>query len=514
MVQDRVRLRSSAAVLSEVVATLAKAICAEVVRFCGCGQSLVAVRSWAMAFLVTTCLATTWLADSSRAAVPTLDPIADVTLLSGSPLHIPLLGFDADGHALSFSATSDNPLVTPFVPQGNRSMRITSSGFGEMVFQLFEERAPRVTEQIIELASSGDYNGVAFHRVINNFVIQGGDITEGNGTGGSRLGDFDDQFHVDLQHNRTGILSMAKSGDDTNDSQFFITEGPTRSLDFNHSIFGQLIEGEPVRQAISNVPTAANDSPLVDVLMDSVEIFTDIENGVLMLSAPEGMTGSADITVTVSDGVSSFDRIFNVTITPDTINGGPFLKGIESQIFVLEQGVANTLQLESVDVEGDAVAYAPSGSVPAGTSGGIDPSTGLVTLTSGSDYVGTFNIGVNVRAATGSNTADTWDTQSVPVLVLPDTLVADFDSDMDVDGADFLTWQRGLVAGTTPLEGDATGDGMVDRFDRAAWEFQYGQQALAVAAASQSIPEPSALAMAIVSALFAGLSYLPRRSMR
>src|SRR5690606_19222892 len=93
--------------------------------------------------------------------------------------------------------------------------------------------------------------GLKFHRVLNNFVIQGGDPL-GNGTGGSTLGDFDDQFHLDLQHNRTGVLSYAKSADDTNDSQFFITEGPQRFLDFNHSVFGQLVEGETVRQGISN----------------------------------------------------------------------------------------------------------------------------------------------------------------------------------------------------------------------------------------------------------------------
>ena len=266
------------------------------------------------------------MAGKCQAATPALEAIADVTLLSGSALHIPLLGSDASGHALSFSATSSNPLVTPFIPEGNRSMRITSAGFGDMVFELFEGRAPRVTNQIIELASSGDYNGVPFHRVINNFMIQTGDITNGNGTGGSRLGEFDDQFHVDLQHNRPGVLSMAKSGDDTNDSQFFITEIPTRHLDFNHSIFGQLIEGEAVRQAISNVPTGAGDTPTSNVLMNNVEIFTDIENGVLMLSAPEGTSGTSQITVTASDGSASFNRVFNVTIAPDTFNGGPFLK--------------------------------------------------------------------------------------------------------------------------------------------------------------------------------------------
>ncbi len=438
------------------------------------------------------------------AAVPTLDAIADVTLLSGSPLHIPLLGSDLDGHALSFSATSNNPLVTPLIPQGNRSMRITSSGFGDMVFELFEGRAPRVTDQIIDLASSGDYNGVPFHRVINNFVIQGGDITNGNGTGGSRLGDFDDQFHVDLQHNRTGILSMAKSGDDTNDSQFFITEGTTRHLDFNHSIFGQLIEGESVRQAISNVPVGAGDVPITEVLMDSVEIFTDIENGVLMLSAPEGTSGSAEVTVTVTDGAASFDQVFNVTITPDTINGGPFLRDLDQPIFVIGQGTAGTLQLESIDVEGDPVVYAASASLPPGSTGSIDPATGLVTITPESSFVGVIDLTVQVRAQNGSNTADTWDSQLVPVLVLPDDLAADFDSDGDIDGQDFLTLQRGIGTGTTQAEGDVTGDGVIDEFDLAAWGFMFEQQAAGVAAAMFSVPEPSTFAMAIVGTLLLG----------
>lgn len=433
-----------------------------------------------------------------QAAAPTLDPIADVTLLSGSPLHIPLIGSDLDGQALSFTATSNNPLLTPFVPEGNRSMRITSNGFGEMVFELFEDRAPRVTEQIIELASSGDYNGVPFHRVINDFVIQGGDITNGNGTGGSRLGDFDDQFHVDLQHNRTGILSMAKSGDDTNDSQFFITEGTARHLDFNHSIFGQLIEGESVRQAISNVPVGAGDTPISEVLMDSVEIFTDIENGVLMLSAPEGVAGSAQVTVSVSDGASSFDRVFNVNITPDTIDGGPFLNDLESPVFVAEQGGTSTFQLEAIDVEGDAVFYAQDDFfVPAGTTVTTDSTTGLVTISPDESFSGTFDLFVGTRALFQSNTADTWDVQRVPVLVLPDELVADFDGDADVDGQDFLTWQQGYAAGTTASQGDATGDGIVDEFDLAAFSFQFEQQAFGSTSAILSVPEPSSLAIAI-----------------
>ena len=233
---------------------------------------------------------------------PFIAPIEDVTLLSGSPLHIPLDGYDPNGGELTFTASSDNAsLISTFIPVGNRSMRISvgspsgagpnalipNANYGEMVFQLFDGRASRVTDQIVALAESGFYDNVRFHRVLNNFVIQGGDREDDEngapvGTGGSPLGDFDDQFHVDLQHNRTGLLSMAKTDDDTNDSQIFITEvNPTssvvgpRHLDFNHSIFGLLTEGEAVRETVSNVPVDSPNSGVPDdhIGMKSVEIF-------------------------------------------------------------------------------------------------------------------------------------------------------------------------------------------------------------------------------------------------
>ncbi len=144
-------------------------------------------------------------------------------------------------------------MIAASVLSGNRSWKLNTS-FGEMTFQLFEDKAPRVTQRIVQLTQNDFYDGLTFHRVQSSFVIQGGDPL-GNGTGGSTLGDFDDQFNLDLQHNRTGVLSFAKSTDDTNDSQFFITEGAQRSLDFNHSIFGQLVEGEIIREAISSTKT-------------------------------------------------------------------------------------------------------------------------------------------------------------------------------------------------------------------------------------------------------------------
>ena len=212
-----------------------------------------------------------------------LTAISDQTLLAGSPLHVPLNGLDPSGGQLTFSVESSDPLVSAEVLSGNRSLRMQVDDFGVMTFELFESRAPRVTSRIIELVESGVYTDTIFHRVIDDFVLQGGDPT-GTGAGDPTLGAFDDQFHVDLQHNSTGLLSMAKTTDDTNSSQFFITEGPSRHLDFNHSIFGVLTEGEFVREAISEVLTDGFDRPLTNVVLHEVDVFDDTENGVLVLS--------------------------------------------------------------------------------------------------------------------------------------------------------------------------------------------------------------------------------------
>ena len=348
------------------------------------------------------------------AVVPWLYPIDDVTLLGGSPLHIPLDGFDADGDHLTFTALSNNPaLVSTFITEGNRSMRISVANLGDMVFELFESRAPQVTGRISELAESGFYDGLTFHRVIDDFMIQGGDPT-GDGTGGSGV-QFDDEFHVELQHNGSGVLSMAKSSDDTNDSQFFITEAPTRWLDYDHSIFGQLVDGEDVRDAISNVPTNASDKPDTDVIMDSVTIFYDGENGVLMLNAPEGASGTAEVTVTVNDEDGGTDqRTFQVTVMPDTSNSNPFL----AQISLVETQVdtPTSVLLEAIDVEGDAV-YFDAGYVSnIDLTFSIDNSTGLLTLTPTNGLIGDYSILVGVRPENGS----TWDMQRITVSIVPE----------------------------------------------------------------------------------------------
>ena len=306
---------------------------------------------------------TIW-ADHFGQTAPTVDiaSLADVAVLAGSPLHLPLNGFDTNpaGGTLTFSACSDDTTLQAVVLEGNRSMRVSvapnaESDFGDMVFELFEGRAQRATERFITLANQDFFDGIIFHRVLDGFVIQGGD-PNGNGTGGSPLGLFDDQFHVDLHHNRPGLLSMAKTTDDTNNSQFFVTEVPTRHLDMNHTVFGLLVEGEAVRETISNVPVHGSGTPDTNVVMDEVSIFTDEKNGVLMLKAPEGFTGEANVTVTVTNELGdAVSRSFHVTITPDEWDEFPFLADIPRLSTVPDSTI--TYPLVGVDVEGDTVHF-------------------------------------------------------------------------------------------------------------------------------------------------------------
>jgi large repetitive protein len=352
-------------------------------------------------------------------SIPFLKPIEDQTLPATSPLHVALDGYDPKGGPLTYTVSSDNAQVEATLLQGNRSMRIEVADYGDMVFQLFEQRAARPAGRVIELAESDFYDGILFHRVIDGFVIQGGDPT-GTGSGGSTLGTFDDHFHVDLQHNQSGILSFAKSSDDTNDSQFFVTLAPTRHLDFNHSIFGLLVEGRDVLQAIGSTATGEEDRPVDDIRMNTIEIFEDTENAVMMLKAdPAAIGQQANITVTVDDGLGNqTEENFQVTVAQDTLNSGPFLEDLPD--FETTAGSPIQIQLSAIDVEGDPVYFdaAPAGSVESTVE--VDNETGLVTVTPPAGHVGPMEVLVGVQALNGSDRSDPWDTQVVNINVLSD----------------------------------------------------------------------------------------------
>ena len=180
---------------------------------------------------------------------------------------------------------------------------VIKTNMGDMSFELFPQAAPKAVENFVRHSENGYYNGLIFHRVIKDFMIQGGDPT-GTGMGGESVfgSSFEDEFSIDAR-NYYGALSMANAGPNTNGSQFFIVQakdvpdsllsqmeqlkdngfpqqvidtykeaGGTPWLDFHHTVFGRLISGADVLDSISAVECDANDKPLSDVVISTIEI--------------------------------------------------------------------------------------------------------------------------------------------------------------------------------------------------------------------------------------------------
>lgn len=168
-------------------------------------------------------------------------------------------------------------------PAGTYAVLETS--LGTIVCRLLEKEAPKTVANFIELAEGRKeftdpktgarvkrnfYDGLVFHRVIPQFMIQGG-CPLGDGRGGPGY-QFADEFHPTLRHAKPGRLSMANSGPNTNGSQFFITVAATPWLDNRHTIFGEVVEGQDVADKISSVPRDAGDRPKTPVVLKGVKI--------------------------------------------------------------------------------------------------------------------------------------------------------------------------------------------------------------------------------------------------
>ena len=180
---------------------------------------------------------------------------------------------------------------------------VMHTNMGDITIKLFPSLAPRTVENFVTHSKNGYYDGLIFHRVIKDFMIQGGDPT-GTGMGGESIwgGNFEDEFSADL-HNLRGALSMANAGPGTNSSQFFIVQassvpdgmidqmhaladrgfpeeitaayedlGGTPWLDFKHTVFGQVTEGMDVVDAIAATKVGAGDKPIEDVVINSIDI--------------------------------------------------------------------------------------------------------------------------------------------------------------------------------------------------------------------------------------------------
>ncbi|RCH83141.1 Peptidyl-prolyl cis-trans isomerase cyp8 [Rhizopus stolonifer] len=150
------------------------------------------------------------------------------------------------------------------------------TNYGHINVELFSDRVARTCHNFVQLAKTGYYNNVIFHRNIKRFMIQGGDPT-GTGRGGESIWkrDFPDEIKTTLRHDARGVLSMANKGKDTNSSQFFITYGPAPQLDGQHTVFGKVVGGMDVLAKLENVPVDDNDRPEREIKIKQIQVFVD-----------------------------------------------------------------------------------------------------------------------------------------------------------------------------------------------------------------------------------------------
>jgi cyclophilin family peptidyl-prolyl cis-trans isomerase len=390
----------------------------------------------------------------SAADVLSFPHIVDQVVLGGAPtwLGIDATDTDPNGGPLTYSVSISNAtsasVLQAIIPTGNNSLVINTSGdepgvTGQMTFQLFDNLVPHTTQHIEALVNDGELTGNAsFYRISYSgeqpFVIQGGPASQA-----SSLGQFDDEYNPDLQFTSAGLLAMAKSTNDTSDDQIFVTANPARFLDFNYSIFGVVTAGESVRQAIQNANTSGDGPPPSSITIESAQIITDTQNAALELKAPVGASGSADVTLTVSDQVGHrFSQQFHVNVAPDPNNPGPFLNPIPVPIV----GVQNQpiyVQLSATDVQQKDPDYFDALKVAGETlsySLDVDHQTGLATITPPEGFIGSFNVEILVR---GSQTRTTYypyspagDTQVVTVTVNPPGFSVDLSAESDSGDSD------------------------------------------------------------------------------
>jgi cyclophilin family peptidyl-prolyl cis-trans isomerase len=404
--------------------------------------------------------------------VPAVDllNVPDADFASNKPLFVPITVNQADG-PVSYSVTSNNSDVSAEVLTGGRSVQLNVSGTdssntpfsGTITIRLFEDEAPLSTSNIVTLVNDGYYNGKTFHRVINDFVMQGGS-PNGDGQGGSNLvNTVVDEFNPQYTFASRGIVAMANSGDDSNNAQFFITDPFTldngtevpaplarRSefLNFNYTIVGIMTSGFDVYQKIMDVPKmlgsdGAISQPVNPVTITSAKILDTNLDGVVKVTANGGFLGSAGIQVTATQGASQQSKSFTVTSVTDTVNDPPFLGTIANPTTPENTAVSFSLpftELNASDKETFAVGrVVTTANGPVFTS--IDAtqgtatvdSSGKVTFAPATGFTGTVQLTVGVRdqqdrigSTLGLNDARNFDTQKLNVTVsstnLPPTI--------------------------------------------------------------------------------------------
>ena len=317
----------------------------------------------------------------SAVAAPVIDPIPAASIPAGKTLILPVTATSPNGRPLTFTATSsaggitievhtNNPFWKMSVVQaaaGNppgsfptlyRGGLVTVTNLGDLTFMLFHDIAPHTVDVIQGLTAGGLYtSNTIFHRVVPGFVIQGGDPNT-NGSGGPVFR-FEDEFHPRAIFSGNGQLAMANSGKDTDGSQFFITSGPQRFLDFGYTLFGQLVRGFNEVTNVINTPADANSRPLADVIITRTSIVPDYFDTVLTLTGTNSVGVAGTISVIADDGAGGrATNSFTATVVTDTQNEPPFLYPVTVTNLVGAVNGRLTNIVTALDLETNALFWA------------------------------------------------------------------------------------------------------------------------------------------------------------
>jgi cyclophilin family peptidyl-prolyl cis-trans isomerase len=382
-----------------------------------------------------------------------VSPTPTLSVPDGKTLVVPITTTDS-GQTVTYSTTPTNGFQVT-VENGNPFIQfnVTSTGTttlsGTLTFELFQDLTPNTVATIEGLVQSGFYNNTSFNRIIPNFVVQG----PANSVSGLS---FDDEFKPQLIYDGNGQLGMANSGKDTNNAAVFFTyisptdptfaadEAQLRGIDFNNTIFGQLVGGSgtvnsssvsafDLLKAINSLGTAGSGTPTQTVTITSASVVQDTTDGVLLVTAP-GSNATGTITVTASDGAGGTDtRSFNISSTADTTNDPPILGPVGNQD--VAAGTSVNLNLTATDIgsggledianatgtNANDVTIVPSGHVDAA---GLS-TDGKFTVIPKSGFTGTVQIQVGVKRAGATSRGNTqgssatdpaiFDTQTIQV---------------------------------------------------------------------------------------------------
>ncbi len=406
--------------------------------------------------------------ESRALMTASLAALPNITSPANLGYQVPLNGDLGGSSSQNFTVSSSNPAVKATIAQGKfvtLNVNHASGGAndpafsGSMTFQLFEDLTPISASKIEQLVSSGFYNGKNFHRIsagfpdANGFIAQGGSVTgtgmdsppaKGQPGGLPATGfPFVDEYNLQLVYNGSGQLALANAGNDTNTSQFYVTTSTPRFLDFNKTIFGQLVAGADVLNQITHVATqSGTTTPASPIIISTATLSNTSPDGVVHVDttgAAQGATSTITVTATEPASGTSKMQAFQVNVGPTNAtapsdpnsNERPFLGPLLTQLTV-GSGQPAIFKLNGITAQPktDVLTYSVGGGVaPTGTTftpvqnatATVD-ANGVVTVTPNAGFSGTINVLVGVRnqvdhSGQGVTNPSNYDTHNITLTV-------------------------------------------------------------------------------------------------